>query len=88
MQEQCAGSQSPDWEPGMRSSSFARREAGASVTEFSSLSLGTSEVSARYPRSHAPRGNAVPDALRPVYGVARLDRISTQSARRYTQVFK
>jgi len=30
------------------------------------------EPQSGYPRSHAPRGNAVPDALRPVYGVARL----------------
>ncbi|EGW20590.1 hypothetical protein Mettu_3736 [Methylobacter tundripaludum SV96] len=37
------------------------------------------EPQSGYPRSHAPRGNAVPDALRPVYGVARLDRIPTQS---------
>jgi len=47
-----AGSQSPDWEPRMRSSSFVIREAGASVTEFPSLSLGTSENVAGMARSY------------------------------------
>jgi hypothetical protein len=37
----CAGSQAPAWEPRSRSSSFARREAGASDAEFPSWSLGT-----------------------------------------------
>ncbi len=37
-----AGSQAPAWEPSEQSSSFARREAGASYTEFPSRSLGTS----------------------------------------------
>ncbi len=37
-----AGSQAPAWEPSEQSSSFARREAGASYSEFPSWSLGTS----------------------------------------------
>jgi hypothetical protein len=39
----CSGSQAPAWEPRSRSSSFARREAGASDAEFPSWSLGTSD---------------------------------------------
>jgi hypothetical protein len=39
-----AGPQSLDWEPRRRSSSFVKREARASVTEFLSLSLGTSKI--------------------------------------------
>jgi len=39
----CTGSQAPAWEPRSRSSSFARRKAGASNAEFPSWSLGTSD---------------------------------------------
>jgi|GEM_PF-211587 len=41
------GSQSPDWEPRRRSSSFARRKARASKTEFPSWSLGAWELASR-----------------------------------------
>ncbi|MFZ2404392.1 MAG: hypothetical protein WAW41_04595, partial [Methylobacter sp.] len=36
LEQVCAGSQSPDWEPRRRSSSFLIQEAGASNTEFPS----------------------------------------------------